>query len=296
MSITRRVSRNRERGVELEKALVGQFNRLHSLSYFPQFDIESIMLKQMQFDVHRIKNRYPLPKGYAKFSPSSASKCKRELFYKTLRMPQDAVHLEPYQKRWARNGSAVHEAVQRDILYSEKLLINPAFKVLRVDDPEEKLRDGLPMWEKAAESHKLIEHNGVKFLLHGMLDGILEYKDGTKVGLEFKTKSTTIQTLEKMSAASASHKQQCVAYSILFGIDEFLITYESVAKDDWRAGKHAIPDIKPFYYKVTEKQREKLLDKFAEVAQMIENGEVPEMETSKCLFCPFKTLCLGGAA
>ncbi|MFP3427608.1 hypothetical protein, partial [Pseudoalteromonas sp. SIMBA_162] len=85
-------------------------------------------------------------------------------------------------------------------------------------------------------------------------DGILQYKDGSRVGFEFKTKSTKQDTIHKLKKPSPSHIQQTVAYSLLFGIDEYLITYESVSKDEWRSGPIAYEDIKPFYVKVTEKQ------------------------------------------
>lgn len=144
------------------------------------------------------------------------------------------------------------------------------------------------------KGHRLITHNGVTFALFGMMDGILEYKqDGTRVGFEFKTKSTTIAQVGnyKMKDAQEGHKLQTVAYSLLFDVDEFIIMYESVAKDNWTANQNAKSDIRTFYNKVTEADKLMLLDKLAEVEKHIQAGKIPEGDLSKCIFCPYKNTC-----
>lgn len=291
MGLTKKVSIDDTRGHKLATDLKGQFNMLHSMDFYDDYEIEELLLRQKKLELDYIKKRFKVPTDFVQFSPSSADKCKRELFYKINKLKKDEQSTHPYQRRWTRNSTAVHEAVQRDLLYMEKHLPNPAFKVEMMG---EGVAEGLPAWEKNLQAYKLIEHNGQKFYLYGMMDGILQYKDGSRIGFEFKTKSTKQDTIHKLKKPSPSHVQQTVAYSILFGIDEYLITYESVAKDEWRSGAIAYEDIKPFYVKVTEKQRIKLLDKFAEVAEMVNNGEIPQQETSKCFFCPYKSFCLGG--
>jgi CRISPR/Cas system-associated exonuclease Cas4 (RecB family) len=290
VGLTRKISVDTTRGAELENALKGQFNMLHTLNYFDDYEIEKMLLKQKEYELHLIKNRLKLPKGLVHFSPSGADKCKRELFYKAVRMRKDEQQQYPYQKRWTRNSTAVHEAVQRDILYMNKHLINPSLKI----DFVETKYGLLPAWEKNIQTFKIIEHNGVSFVLNGMMDGILNYKDGSKVGFEFKTKSVMPDRVQKLSKPANSHKLQTVGYSLLFGMDEFILMYESVAKDEWKAGSSAYDDLKPFYNKVTERQKKSLLDKFAEVAQMVYDGELPDKQTSKCMFCPYKSSCLGG--
>lgn len=272
----------------MERSLKGQFNILHSMDFYDDYEIEKTLVKQQELELHYIKNRYELPENMVYFSPSGASKCKRELFYKALKQRKDDQPSFPYQKRWTRNSTAVHGAVQRDLLYMEKHLHSPAFKMTYVKDG---IAAGLPAWEKNIQTHKVITHNDVTFALYGMMDGIMEYKDGSRVGFEFKTKSAKQDVVANMKKPSSSHVQQCVAYSLLFGMDEFLITYENVSKDEWRAGASAIDDIKPFYVKVTEKQKQNLLNKFAEVAEAVETAEIPKQETSKCMFCPYKTVC-----
>lgn len=271
--------------------LRGQFNLLHSIDFFPDYKIEKLLLDQKQLELGYIKNRFFVPKDLPQFSPSSVAKCRRELFFKSNKVEQDEQARFPYQRRWTRNSTAVHEAVQRDLLYMEKELPNPAFTVKRMEEGKAK---GLPAWEKNIQQYKLIEHNGQKFYLYGMMDGVLNYKGEKEVGFEFKTKSTKQDSAVKLKAVNPAHKQQAIAYSILFGVDEFMFMYESVAKDEWRAGQTAYDDFKIFHIKVTEKQRTKLLDKLAETCEMIENGQLPDKETSKCFFCPYKSRCMEG--
>ncbi|MCF0113746.1 MAG: PD-(D/E)XK nuclease family protein, partial [Erysipelotrichaceae bacterium] len=211
-------------------------------------------------------------------------KKKRELYYR-LNKETPKEERFPYHKRWTRNATAVHEAIQRDMLYAEVLVPGAKFKVAR--------KNGLPAWEENVKHPVIVEHNGKEFAVLGMMDGILEYKDGSTIGFEIKTKSTTIASVGNylLKKPADSHLTQATAYSILFGIDEYLFLYESLAKDGWTKGAEAKPDIRVFYHKVTEEDRLALLDKFSEVVSAVETGTIPEMETDKCLFCQYKHLC-----
>ncbi|MDF9638855.1 PD-(D/E)XK nuclease family protein [Bacillus cereus] len=280
------------RGVELTRSLKNHFNKIHSLNYWDDIRVERLLLQQKQYEVGLLGKRPEYPSGIPRFSPSGSDKCSRELFFKILRMEQDEQQMYPFQRRWTLNSTGVHEARQRDLLYGEIKLKNPDWKVERMIS-EDPLRNGLPAWERNVQTHKVIEHNGVTFLVFGMMDGILEYKDGSRIGFEFKTKSNSVAQVNErqLKEVGKAHKLQCVAYSILFGIDEFIVTYESVAKDKWSSGDMARDDMRMFYVKVTDKQRKDLLDKWAEVAVNTNDGEMPFGDNTKCLFCPFKTTC-----
>ena len=261
-------------------------NDLHSVDFYSNYEIESLLLKQKEHDLDKMKNFERLPEGLISFSPSSASACGRGLVFKANKEEKDEVIRYPYQRRWTRNSSAVHEAVQRDLLYCEKVLKNPIFTV-------ERLESGLPAWEQNIKTAKVIEHNGVKFVLNGMCDGILNYTpDGSKVLFEFKTKSTTIGTVGtyKLKGVQEEHRIQAVAYSILFGVDEVVFMYESVAKDGWTKGEEAKIDLRTFYIKITEEDRKELLDRLSEIAKQYYNNEIPAKE-DKCFFCVYKTVC-----
>lgn len=281
------IEQDSERGQRLAGALYNQMNDLHSVDFYPNYEIESLLLKQKEHDLEKMKNFERLPEGLISFSPSSASACARGLVFKATKEEKDEVVRYPYQRRWTRNSSAVHEAVQRDLLYCEKVLKNPIFTV-------ERLESGLPAWEQNIKTAKVIEHNGVKFVLNGMCDGILNYTpDGSKVLFEFKTKSTTIGTVGtyKLKGVQEEHRIQAVAYSILFGVDEVVFMYESVAKDGWTKGAEAKVDFRTFYVKITEEDRKNLLDRLSKVASDYYANKVPEKESEKCFFCVYKEAC-----
>lgn len=273
-----------KRGDELANAFLLHLNTINADSYFPIKQVAELRLKEMQHEIGKL-GKYPdYPKNLPRFSPSSADKCDRELFYKAVRAEKDAKPSYPFQNRWTRNSTAVHEAVQTTLLDAEVRLKDPAFTV-------ERMPNGLPAWERNIEKWKVFTHHGVQFVLYGMMDGVLQYKDGSRIGFEFKTKSNSVAQIKATKEPQQSHVMQCVAYSLLFDVNEFLITYESVAKDKWSTNENARDDVKVFYVKVTEKQRQDLLNKFVRVAINLQDGEVSEPNYSKCLFCPFKSKC-----
>jgi hypothetical protein len=279
--------RGDERARTLERDILLHFDSIHSQDYRTDNEIERALIADELNDLDRNFDDLGFIKGLITFAPSSASKCERELAFKAYKVAKDETPTIPYQKRWTRNATAVHRATQRDLLYGEKILPYPKFKVRRGED-------GRPCWERNIQTVKRFEHNGVEFQIFGMMDGQLIYTpDDSVIGFEFKTKSTTLAAIGeyKMKEASPDHRLQCVAYSLLFGLDEFLIVYESLAKDSWSKGKDAKPDMRAFHVRVTEDDRLWLLDKFARVAEQYYNGEIPRPDYSKCMFCPFKTRC-----
>lgn len=278
------------RAAELEDAILAQFDALHSLDFYPKKKLELRLLNDEFDNLERTRDDVGYVDGLICFSPSSVSKCPRELYYKAKRAPKDAVTAYPFQRRQMRNGTAVHRATQRDLIYSEVLLPDPAFTV-------ERTAEGKYAWEQNIANIKTIKHNGVTFQLYGMMDGVLNYRDGARIGFEFKTKSTTIASVGtyKMRGAMPSHRLQCTAYSVLFGPDEYLIVYESLAKDGWTKGAEAKPDMRAFYIKVEDTDRDGLLDFLADTAKHFYAGKLPDADREKCLFCPYKTLCEAAA-
>ena len=269
------------------KDILQHFDDLHALDLPVDHDIERLLLQDELWAIGQGKTGVHFGKGLVTFSPSSASKCERELFYKASLVGKDPMPFYPYQRRWMRNGSAVHAAVQKDLLYAEKYVRNPKFLV-------ERTPEGRPAWEKNIRKAKKFIHNRVNFQISGMMDGILLYQStSTRMGFEFKTKSTTIATVGtyKMKGPQASHLEQCTAYSLLFDLEEFLLVYESLAKDSWMKGAEARPDMRAFHVVITDNDREKLLDKFAAVAQDFHKCRMPETDLSKCIFCTYKTRC-----
>ncbi|MED4619168.1 hypothetical protein [Priestia megaterium] len=278
-------------GNKMAKHLADHFNAFHGLQHRRNDkEIESLLLKQTEHEVKLIDSEPTYPKVIIKYNPSGASKCNLELFQIAIGIEQVHDDKYPYHDRWTRNATAVHEATQRDLLYAQKYLPNTKFTV-------ELTEDGLPAWEQNILTWKVFEHKGQRFVINGMMDGILKYiPEDKKIGFEFKTKSSTIGQVGyyKMKDIQEAHKMQGVAYSLLFGIDDFVFMYESLAKDGWTKGAEAKPDFRVFHLHVTEEMRQELLDKFAYVASCVEAGVEPAEELDKCFFCGFKYICHEG--
>lgn len=276
-----------EREERIATDFFNHVNDFHKLDVKADPKIEQLLLEQQKFEISRLIAKPEKPHKYI-FSPSGTSKCKRELYYK-LKGEKPVEQRYPYQRRWTRNSTAIHSAIQRDLLYAEEYLDNPKFKVMKLDET------GLPAWEENLKSNVILIHNNMEFAIQGMMDGVLIYKDGTHIGFEFKTKSNTNAQVGNylLKDVADGHKLQAVAYSLLFGIDEFIFMYEAVAKDSWSKGEEARKDIRTFYYKVTDEDRKQVLDKFAEIVESVETDTIPEMETNKCTFCTYKHLCGG---
>src|SRR5690606_41372469 len=85
----------------------------------------------------------------------------------------------------------------------------------------------LPAWDRFAETLVRIDYGGHTIALKGQPDGILRYKDGTRVGLEIKSKQTTAAKTGSyaMSGPEEKHLKQVVAYSLMYGLDDYLIVY-----------------------------------------------------------------------
>lgn len=254
---------------------------------FPDKSIEELLLKQREFEVSQIGKIIPRKK-LPKFSPSGAGKCDTELFRIANGLSVPELDLEPYHRRWTRNGTAIHEATQRDLLYMEKLLDNPRFTVLRNDE-------GLPMWENNLYKQQVFTHKGQSFVLSGMCDGLLKDEEtGETIIFEFKTKSTTIAAVGsyKMKDIQEGHKLQGVCYSIMFCGDPYedrddkeIFLYESLAKDFWTKGKEARSDIRVFQHTITLEDRLAVLDRFADIVAM---QEEPSHNDCDNFFCSLK--------
>ncbi len=274
-----------QRGLKITQLFINHLDRYHALPEIFDPEIEKAI---MEDQIRNIENPKKLNfvKGLPTFSPSSVSKCDRELFYKALKYPKDEIPFYPYQKRWIRNGLAVHAAIQRDLLYAEKHLEKPMFEVARMRI------NNSPAWEHNLK--RVIPFEDLGFQLFGMMDGILRYKpDNSKLGFEFKTKSTTITAIGnyKLKEPQETHVEQVTAYSLLFGLEEFILCYESLAKDSWNKGEEAKPDIKAFYVFVTKEQRKKVLEKFIRVAKAVKDKTLPDPDETKCIFCEWKKQC-----
>lgn len=260
-------------GEQMAKELLNQFNDLHSQNIWSDKEIEELLLRQHVQEVAAMSKRPTYPKHLVKFNPSGASATVMDLYLKAKKFKEKRVQF-PYHKRWTRNSTAVHEAVQRDLLYTEKYTDNK-FRVART-------KEGLPAWESNILRWKKLEYGGKEFILNGMMDGVLIHNEtGKRVGFELKTKSNTLGQVGhyRLKKPADYHVEQCVAYYLLTGIREYLLTYEGVAKPQWTANEDAKPDLRVFHVNITDEMAEALLKKWAYVVDCVENDTPPEDKT-----------------
>jgi hypothetical protein len=227
------------------------------------------------------------------FSPSNSKACPRELYVKAKRAKKDSFPKPPYQGRWQEIGTAIGDVIQRTVLAMERKLPGCRFRFERNDD-------GTPLFEDFAKRNHEVIHNGQKFYLYGTTDGIMHYinEDGEviRVGLEVKSKQSTPAktSLYSFKEAEEGHQKQCVAYSIMYNVDYFIILYVNTAKKAWVMSDEeyeATPDIRAFGFEITDADRAELLDNFAEIAKCINNDTPPAMDLSRFTFNNFKTAC-----
>lgn len=259
-------------GKQLADDMVKHFDRLHNIDrVWPDKGIETLLVEQKQKEIDNMGSRPTYPRNLVKFNPSGASKTVMDLFLKAKGFKEQTERY-PYHTRWTRNSTAVHEAVQRDLLYAEKLLKKPLFTVERTDE-------GLPAWEDNILGWKQLEKDGQQFILNGKMDGILRHEPtGRRVGFELKTKSNTIAQVGNylLRAPASYHVEQCVAYYLLTGIRDYMLVYEGVAKPKWNAMSEAKPDLRAFHVYITEEMADELLSKWSYVSRCVESSTPPE--------------------
>lgn len=228
------------------------------------------------------------------FSPSNSKACPRELYVKAKRAKKDSFPKPPYQGRWQEIGTAIGDVIQRTLLAMERNLPGCPFRFERTEDNR-------PMFEDFAKRNHEVTHNGQRFYLYGTCDGIMQYINAdtgeiVRVGLEIKSKQSTPAKTSRhsMREAEEGHRKQCVAYSIMYDVDYYIILYVNTAKKAWVMSDEdyaATPDIRAFGFEITDADRAELLDNFAEIARCIANDTPPAMDLSRFTFNNFKTAC-----
>ena len=276
---------------QIEGDLIAMLNEWHSLP--------EVWDNELDAQIHRWYSNPP--KVFPKrpyFSPSSVTACPRELYLKDKRAKRDEVKRQPHQGRWTRIGTAIGDVIQRDLLFIEKHYERqtgkpPKFRLLRT-------KNGEPAFEDFVKINRTIEHNGETFNLYGTCDGILEYEtdsgDKIRVGLEIKSKQTTPArtSLYSMKEAEESHVAQTVAYSIMYGVDYYVVLYVNAAKQSWNLTDEQAtktPDIRAFCRKIDDKERTELLDTLAEQTRRQRTGDKPPLDLSKWTFNNYKEAC-----
>lgn len=260
---------------------------------------------------HLVYKPYPND-GLVTFGASGTDKCDLEVFFRNQKVkPQKSDDL-PFRGRQRSQGSAIIEFRQLDLVHMRKRLGDRAkFTVDEAVVGTNKLGHLEREWlfEDAAQQRVVIEYDGVKFAITAKPDGILTYHpDNSRLLFEYKTKASGIRAMNSKldyGGPQADHLRQVTAESLVFGIREGILLYESTQKPAWFSDEDnasvtkgqktwrdgtPIPDIRPFYFYITDEMQDALLRDLARQARIVYEGVKPDVTadmTTKCGFCPY---------
>lgn len=233
------------------------------------------------------------PRNMPYFSPSSANACPRSLYEKLTGAKKDVTVTPPFQGRWTRIGTAIGDIIQRDLIFAEKHG-SGTFKF-------ERNEHGEPVFEDFAKVSNVITHNGKTFALFGTCDGIMRYisEDGEvlRVGLEIKSKQTTYAQTSDYSTRNGpkeDHVKQAVCYSIMYGVDYYVLLYVNASKKSWMMTPDEFAksrDIKAFGLYITDEMRAEVLDSLAGIVDAVDTRTAPTLDLDKWTFNGFKRAC-----
>lgn len=275
---------------EISQAIMKQLNEFHT--YDKPYDDElGIWLHQAYADVLRRGKNVDWRVMY--FSPSSANVCPRALYEKARKRRRDKGVWKPHQRRWVHIGEKVGDFVQEEFLlcerHFEKFTGNkPRFTMGLVNGGKE------PAFEDFIYKQHKVEHKGETFYIMGTSDGILvDNETGQHIGLEIKSKQETPSktSLRAMTDPKLDHVKQCICYSIMYGLDKYVIAYVNTAKKPWLAPDEDLiktPDVRMFDVDVSERQKEDILDFFADIARRVRENDPPLPDLLKWRFNDFK--------
>lgn len=303
----RRLIEIHEEGAELAQLFQAQMDTYYASPQSSFYDnrIERKFLEQKL--AHLGFKPYPND-GLVTFGASGTAKCDREIVFKNAKVRTEKTPDLAHRSRQRRVGTAVIDYVQLDICHVPRRLENDALFTFAT------LPNNEWAFEDAMQVRQVIEHNGVKFAITVKPDGILNYRDDAdrRFIFEYKTKASGVVEMNgklDFSGAQADHLRQVTAEAIVYGINEGFIVYESMHKPSWFSDEErkSVPktrktwrngepmsDMRMMYFYITDEMKTALLDDLARQAELVYNGEIPEITvdmTSKCGFCPFKTHC-----
>jgi hypothetical protein len=297
-----------DRGERIEQEFLEQLNAFYA-SPASGFHDNRIARSFYEQKLRYLKwNPYPND-GLVTFGASGTDKCDLEVFFRNQQVKAPKSDDLPFRGRQRRIGSAVIEYLQLDMIHMPKVLGDKAKFVIanvQVTGGEKEYA-----FEDAAQMRKVFEYNGVKFAITAKPDGILSYRGEEKskaLLFEYKTKATGIRSMNSkldFKGPDEGHLRQVTAESLIFGIREGIILYESTQKPDWFGDEYKssvtkgqktwadgkpLADIRPFYFNITDDMQEKLLADLAKQARMVYEGEQPKVTVDcvqQCGFCPY---------
>lgn len=233
------------------------------------------------------------------FSPSSANSCERELYMKLIKQRRDVDKVQPHQRRWTSIGTAIGDAMQREILLAER-----HYKRLTGKDPLfifERTQHNEPFFEDFVKRMYPVVYNGKTFNLFGTCDGVMLFTlpngNQIRVGLEIKSKQGSYSSTGyfSMKEAKEDHVKQCACYAEMYNLDYYIILYVNGSKKGWEMDEEDVekyPDIRAFGIHVTQEIKDKVFTKFTNILEAVEKQEPPKLDVYKFLFNKYKKACV----
>jgi hypothetical protein len=222
------------------------------------------------------------------FSPSSAGKDERQLYEKAIKSPQDERRPNRNQRDWTGLGSQVGGYIQREIMLAER-----HFKKLTGKEPRfkfERTERGEPCFEHFVKKIHEVEHNGEKFGLNGLPDGILHYvtDDGEiiRVGLEVKSFQKNYTDFKKQETPKRDHELQTHVYNEMYGLDYTIVLYHLTYGADW---ERDFSRNKAYGRYFPKEARIPLLDKYAKVTKAWRTKQAPPVDLDGWKYNDYKT-------
>lgn len=226
----------------------------------------------MSVVVESNKRDYPAGKSY---TPSNFHCC-RYLYYKRIGVPKRVPPTTYSNERIAQTGTSSHEAIQN---YIKSGLMNAkGWTYVNVDDylKEQHITDVVVTKRVGNEWHCYNSTLDMKF----SCDGILYYK-GHYILLEIKTETDDKGWMRK--EAEPTHIEQATCYCLNLHLDGVLFLYE----------ERSYCNPKAFYVKISQADKQKIVDKIKYVNNCVEKKVVPEKTTHEklCAYCDYIKTC-----
>lgn len=268
------------------------FNNEFIADEFAEFIDEIFLINKIDIDkkAEFMKNYADVLKEHKRpdveyFTPSSISSCNLSLYAKLKGYEKDDDNAKPHQRRWQDIGNAVGDMLQEKILNAESFIDEPKFKF-------KKDINGNPIFEEF--SSKLINIDDIN--IFGQCDGIVEYKNKDFI-LEIKSKQTTYSTTSynAMKTAKKEHIQQCVMYSLMYGIDTCIICYLNTSKKGWNVDEKNIkkyPDVRVFVVEITEEMKADVINKLKYIKKCVVENNPPSLDFDCWDFNNYKNACI----
>ncbi|ATO50999.1 hypothetical protein BrL25_19000 [Brevibacillus laterosporus DSM 25] len=290
-----------ERAPRIEREFTEQLDAYYASPATSYYD-NAISRRFYEQKLRHLKFK-PYPQdGLVTFGASGTDKCDLEVFFRNQKVKPKKSDDIPFRGRQRRQGNANIELVQLDLVHMEKRLGDNAKFTVETNE------EGAYMFEDEAQQRVVFEYDGVKFAITAKPDGILRYNGSDRLLFEYKTKASGLRAMNSKldrNGAQDDHLRQVTAESLVFGIHEGVLLYESTQKPAWFSDEDRsyvtkgqktwadgkpMADMRPFYFYITDEMQERLLRDLARQARLVYEGQQPEVTadmTTKCGFCPF---------